>query len=154
MGKIYIIEAFFNFFNFIHALSEYQFHFYEKSGPEDYFLYFGVQGQGLSANVTTNLPVSMHSITTTNEPSGGSHTAMGMAGEGAMGYVPVRQHWFYLRPEETYWIPFSLMDSQALETAFLQAQDTSLQVQCSRVSYRIFFYRKGWVGIESGLSLT
>ena len=42
---------------------------------------------------------------------------------------PVRHHWFYLRPNEKYWIPFSLTDSAHLEEALLRSGgDTSQQV--------------------------
>ena len=40
---------------------------------------------------------------------------------------PLCYHWFYLRPNERYWIPFSLTDSAVLEQAWATA-DPSLQV--------------------------
>ena len=43
-------------------------------------------------------------------------------------WAPVRHHWFYLRPQESYWIPFSLVDSARLETALLSGKDASQQV--------------------------
>ena len=42
--------------------------------------------------------------------------------------APVRHHWFYLRAQEKYWIPFSQLDSGLLESALLTQQDTSQQV--------------------------
>ena len=33
----------------------------------------------------------------------------------------LRHHWFYLRPNERYWIPFSLVDSAHLEQAWVSA---------------------------------
>lgn len=42
---------------------------------------------------------------------------------------PVRYHWFYLRSEEKYWIPFSLVDSQRLEESFVQYQSSSQEVK-------------------------
>ena len=42
---------------------------------------------------------------------------------------PVRYHWFYLRPSERYWIPFSMVDSNRLEETFLRSgHDTSQEV--------------------------
>lgn len=43
---------------------------------------------------------------------------------------PVRHHWFYLRSEEKYWIPFSLLDSNRLEEA-LQAYSHNIHQQVS-----------------------
>ena len=40
---------------------------------------------------------------------------------------PLCYHWFYLRPNERYWIPFSLTDSAVLEQAWATA-DPSHQV--------------------------
>ena len=40
----------------------------------------------------------------------------------------LRHHWFYLRPNEHYWIPFSLVDSASLEHAWATA-DHSQQVR-------------------------
>ena len=37
------------------------------------------------------------------------------------GVQPVHHHWFYLRHEERYWIPFSLVDSKQLEDAFIMS---------------------------------
>ena len=37
-----------------------------------------------------------------------------------MGSEPVKPHWFYLRAEEKYWFPFSLVDSVRLEEALLR----------------------------------
>ena len=36
--------------------------------------------------------------------------------------LPVRPHWFYLRNNEQYWFPFSLIDSGKLEEAFIRSQ--------------------------------
>jgi hypothetical protein len=41
---------------------------------------------------------------------------------------PLCYHWFYLRPSERYWIPFSLTDSAALEQAWTTA-DPSHQME-------------------------
>lgn len=41
---------------------------------------------------------------------------------------PVKHHWFYLRSQENYWIPFSLTDSAALENAVMSCPDVSQQV--------------------------
>ena len=41
----------------------------------------------------------------------------------------LRHHWFYLRPNERYWIPFSLVDSAHLEQAWTSAAgNPALQV--------------------------
>lgn len=45
---------------------------------------------------------------------------------------PVRHHWFYLRSGETYWIPFSLVDSHRLEEGLIQQQNTSEEVWLKR----------------------
>lgn len=36
--------------------------------------------------------------------------------------LPVRPHWFYLRNNEQYWFPFSLIDSGKLEEGFIRSQ--------------------------------
>ena len=87
----------------------------------------------MSVPVSAYSSVSMPSVSTMSTTSTGAPPLMGgaaaAAGEGGgIIYMPVRQHWFYLRPDETYWIPFSLVDSRALETASQQMQDPSQQV--------------------------
>ena len=52
--------------------------------------------------------------------------------QGASRQGPVRHHWFYLRSQENYWIPFSLTDSASLENAVMSCPDVSQQV-CSFV---------------------
>ena len=43
--------------------------------------------------------------------------------------VPVQAHWFYRRAEEEYWFPFSIIDSNKLEEAYIRSQaDPSIQV--------------------------
>ena len=53
-------------------------------------------------------------------------------------WAPLRHHWFYLRAQENYWIPFSLVDSAVLESALLNNSDTSLQVHhCKCALYMV-----------------
>ena len=60
------------------------------------------------------------------------HTGFGMGSE------PVRPHWFYLRPEERYWFPFSLSDSARLEEALLsQGQGANNEVMVMMKSYGV-----------------
>jgi phospholipase DDHD2 len=43
--------------------------------------------------------------------------------------APVQPHWFYLRSNEEYWFPFSVIDSSKLEEAYIRSQaDESLQM--------------------------
>ena len=41
--------------------------------------------------------------------------------------LPVRPHWFYLRSNERYWFPFSLIDSGKLEETFIRSQANPTQ---------------------------
>ena len=41
--------------------------------------------------------------------------------------LPVRSHWFYLRNNERYWFPFSLIDSGRLEEALIRSQANPTQ---------------------------
>lgn len=64
---------------------------------------------------------SSHAYSSTTEGGSVWGEQMGIA-------PPIRHHWFYLRPQENYWIPFSMVDSNMLEGAVANYQDTSQQV--------------------------
>ena len=58
--------------------------------------------------------------------------------------LPVRSHWFYLRNNEQYWFPFSLIDSGKLEEAFIRnqanpSQEVSVLVINNTLSALSFF---------------
>ena len=53
----------------------------------------------------------------------------GVGGPWAGALQPLRYHWFYLRAGEKYWIPFSQVDCNRLEEAFVACGlDTSQEV--------------------------
>ena len=56
--------------------------------------------------------------------------------------APVQPHWFYLRSNEQYWFPFSIIDSNKLEEAYIRSQaDSSLNVSSIVYSLNIEFIR-------------
>lgn len=71
---------------------------------------------------TSSAPIEMAASST--------HHVVGVAPDSIGGVAkPLGHHWFYLRPSEHYWIPFSLTDSASLEQAWaMPGTDNSHQV--------------------------
>ena len=72
-------------------------------------------GAGPSTSSHPPLPLSSSTLSTTTT------TAPYQQPMQLEGVQPVHHHWFYLRHEERYWIPFSLVDSKQLEDAFIMS---------------------------------
>ena len=69
--------------------------------------------------VPSNLPPPAPPTQTTLLP-GASHS--NVTGSTLPSIAPVQPHWFYLRSNEEYWFPFSIIDSSKLEEAFIRSQ--------------------------------
>ena len=76
------------------------------------------QPQPPSLGIPPSQPPPIVPSTNASPPTqwGGVPVVVGGGGEAA----PV-QHWFYLRPGERYWIPFSVVDSNQLEEALISS---------------------------------
>ena len=75
-------------------------------------------GAGLVAPSTSSHPPPPPSSTTLPTTTTTAPYQQPMQLEGVH---PVHHHWFYLRHEERYWIPFSLVDSKQLEDVFIMS---------------------------------
>lgn len=62
------------------------------------------------------------------------HQVVGVAPDTVGGVAQsLRYHWFYLRPSERYWIPFSLTDSASLEQAWAMGGSSSQVQTCKEL---------------------
>lgn len=72
---------------------------------------------GYSQALPTNSPPLYSSPPPMTSQVGG---ASGLDGGARPSVVPVQPHWFYLRHDEQYWFPFSIIDSSKLEEIFIR----------------------------------
>lgn len=92
----------------------------------------------------TPAPVQQTSSAPIEMAASPAHQVVGVAPDSIRGVAkPLHHHWFYLRPSEHYWIPFSLTDSASLEQAWARAgTDYSCQVLACEpvlmISLRLF----------------